>query len=70
MHVNLELVDCVYLTCAMLLEIPNMALSRISGKKKLVISKHFKRVLEYQDRQVFAGPPENTREALLAAAKV
>ncbi|ORZ12151.1 eukaryotic translation initiation factor 3 subunit 8 N-terminus-domain-containing protein [Lobosporangium transversale] len=70
MHINLELLECVYLTCSMLLEIPNMAANGNSteGRKK-VISKPFRRMLDYNSRQVFSGPPENTRDHIMGAAK-
>ncbi|KAF9142304.1 Translation initiation factor 3 subunit c [Mortierella sp. GBA39] len=70
MHINLELLECVYLTCSMLLEIPNMAQagSNPDGRKK-VISKPFRRMLDYNSRQVFTGPPENTRDHIMGAAK-
>ncbi|KAG0285145.1 Translation initiation factor 3 subunit c [Linnemannia gamsii] len=70
MHINLELLECVYLTCSMLLEIPNMAQagSNPDGRKK-VISKPFRRMLDYNSRQVFSGPPENTRDHIMGAAK-
>ncbi|RUS32482.1 eukaryotic translation initiation factor 3 subunit 8 N-terminus-domain-containing protein [Jimgerdemannia flammicorona] len=68
MHINLELLECVYLTCSMLLEIPSMAAAGPDAKKK-VISKPFRRLLEYNERQVFSGPPENTRDHIMGAAK-
>ncbi|KAG9068700.1 Translation initiation factor 3 subunit c [Linnemannia hyalina] len=70
MHINLELLECVYLTSSMLLEIPNMAQagSNPDGRKK-VISKPFRRMLDYNSRQVFTGPPENTRDHIMGAAK-
>lgn len=37
--------------------------------RKRVISKHFRRMLEVYDRQPFFGPPENAREAVMAASK-
>ncbi|KNC76142.1 hypothetical protein SARC_11347, partial [Sphaeroforma arctica JP610] len=66
MHINLELFECVYMTCAMLLEIPNMA---NMDNRRRIISKPFRRVLDSAKKQTFNGPPENTREHVLAAAK-
>lgn len=70
MHINLELLECVYLTCSMLLEIPLLAQTGSSPDiRKKVISKTFRRMLEYTERQVFQGPPENTRDHVMQAAK-
>jgi translation initiation factor 3 subunit C len=54
MHVNLELLECVYLVSAMLLEIPNIALHTHDSRRKM-ISKSFRRMLEYSERQIFNG---------------
>merc|ERR1711939_422167 len=70
MHINLELLECVYLTCSMLLEIPTLAQSGSSPDlKKRVISKSYRRMLEYHERQIFTGPPENTRDHVVQASK-
>ncbi|KAF8466462.1 eukaryotic translation initiation factor 3 subunit 8 N-terminus-domain-containing protein [Kalaharituber pfeilii] len=70
MHINLELLECVYLTCSMLLEIPALAASGSSPDlKKRAISKTFRRMLEYHERQIFTGPPENTRDHVMQASK-
>ncbi|KAF7187821.1 Eukaryotic translation initiation factor 3 subunit C [Pseudocercospora fuligena] len=70
MHINLELLECVYLTCSMLLEIPTLAQSGSSPDlKKRVISKSYRRMLEYHERQIFTGPPENTRDHVMQASK-
>jgi len=68
-HVNLELLECVYLTCSMLLEIPLLAQISSQEVRKRVISKNFRRLFEYHERQVFTGPPENTRDHVMQAAK-
>ncbi|KAG0317212.1 Translation initiation factor 3 subunit c [Dissophora globulifera] len=70
MHINLELLECVYLTCSMLLEIPAMAAAGSNpDSRKKVISKPFRRMLDYNSRQAFTGPPENTRDHIMGAAK-
>ncbi|KAM6515315.1 Translation initiation factor 3 subunit c [Fusarium solani] len=70
MHINLELLECVYLTCSMLLEIPLLAQTGSSPDvKKRVISKTYRRMLEYHERQIFTGPPENTRDHVMQASK-
>jgi translation initiation factor 3 subunit C len=54
----------------MLLEIPAMAAAGSSpDTRKKVISKPFRRMLDYNSRQVFSGPPENTRDHIMGAAK-
>ncbi|KAJ3107916.1 Translation initiation factor 3 subunit c [Phlyctochytrium planicorne] len=68
MHINLELLECVYLTCSMLLEIPNMAMNAHDSRRK-IISKPFRRMLDYNERQVFTGPPENTRDHVMGASR-
>ena len=70
MHVNLELLECVYLTCSMLLEIPLLAQTGSSPDvKKRIISKTYRRMLDYHERQMFTGPPENTRDHIMQASK-
>ena len=58
MHINLELLECVYLVSSMLLEIPSMALHAHDPKRR-VISKSFRRMLDYNERQVFIGISKN-----------
>ncbi len=70
MHINLELLECIYLTCSMLLEIPLLAqLGSSPDVRKRIISKTFRRLLEYHERQIFTGPPENTRDHVMQASK-
>ncbi|GAA5804708.1 hypothetical protein HPULCUR_010211 [Helicostylum pulchrum] len=66
MHINLELLECVFLVCSMLLEIPAQAQA---GNSKKFISRPFRRLLDYNERQAFTGPPENTRDHIMSAAK-
>lgn len=70
MHINLELLECVYLTASLLIEVPLIAATenQIDAKKK-VVSKTFRRMLDYSRRQVFTGPPENTRDHIMQAAR-
>lgn len=72
MQINVELIDCVFLTVSMLLEIPqNAAASQryFNGERRLFQSRHLRRILDSHDRNLFNGPPENTREYVVAAAK-
>jgi translation initiation factor 3 subunit C len=68
MHINLELIECVYLVSAMLIEIPYMC-SRDFETKKRLISKQFHYQLKSSERQPVVGPPENMREHVVAASR-
>lgn len=48
MHINLHLLDCIYMISAMLLEIPNIAENQYSVNKK-IISRNFKKLIEQYD---------------------
>jgi len=67
-HINLELLECVYLVSAMLLEIPYMAAHELDVRKRM-ISKNFHHVLKMSERQTLTGPPESMREHVVAASK-
>jgi len=70
MHINLDLIECILLVSGMLLEIPNIAQSRFRESKRKLISKYFRKSFDfYNDRQLFTGPPENTKESVIVAAK-
>jgi translation initiation factor 3 subunit C len=68
MHINLELIECIYLVAAMLIEIPYMC-SRDYETKKRMISKQFHYQLKFSERQPVVGPPENMREHVVAASR-
>ena len=54
MHINLELLECVYLTSAMLLEIPYMAAHEFDYRRR-PISKSFHYQLRMSDKQSLVG---------------
>ncbi|XP_064612331.1 LOW QUALITY PROTEIN: eukaryotic translation initiation factor 3 subunit C-like [Liolophura sinensis] len=68
MHINLELLECVYLVSAMLMEIPYMAAHEFDARRRM-ISKNFHHVMRMSERQTLTGPPENMREHVVAASK-
>lgn len=68
MHINLELLECVYLVSALLIEIPYMAAHEFDARRRM-ISKTFYQQLRSSERQSLVGPPESMREHVVAAAK-
>lgn len=71
MHINLELLECVFMTSSLLIEIPALAAASNSSKdsKRKASIKSFKSKLEFHDRQYFTGPPESTKDHLVHASK-
>ncbi|KAI3415617.1 hypothetical protein GPALN_005215 [Globodera pallida] len=68
MHINLELMECVYLICSMLLEIPNIACYEYDVRRRL-LSRSFHYQLKFSEKAALIGPPENTREHVVAASR-
>mmetsp|Transcript_127498 Transcript_127498/g.302958 ORF Transcript_127498/g.302958 Transcript_127498/m.302958 type:complete len:961 (-) Transcript_127498:151-3033(-) len=69
MHINLEVLESAQHICAMLLEVPNMAMQAIDPSNKRIISKVLRRALEAYDKQQYTGPPETAKDSVVAAAK-
>ena len=68
MHINLQLLDCIYMMSAMLLEIQNIAENQYTVSKK-IISKNFKKLIDQYDSKAFCLAPENYRDNIVYAAK-
>src|SRR5258708_16635510 len=68
MHINTELLEAVFLVSSMLVEIPMLASIDLEEQKRKAISKPFRRLLDFADRQVFTGPPESTRDHRMQAS--
>lgn len=69
MHINPELLECCHLTCAMILELPNLARGLAGVGNQNIISRQLRKHLGAYNKQAFVGPPESTREHVLAATK-
>jgi len=67
MHINLEVMECVYLVCSMLLEIPNSACYEYDLRRRL-LSRQFHYQLKSSERSALIVPPENMREHVVAAS--
>ncbi|KAK2467756.1 hypothetical protein APHAL10511_000051 [Amanita phalloides] len=69
MHINTELLEAAFLVSSMLVEIPLLASIESEEMKRKIISKPFRRLLDFADRQVFTGPPESTRDHIMQASR-
>merc|ERR1712032_443943 len=79
-HIHLDLLEACHLISAMFLEVPNMACFNqfsdgldtniaVPTSRRKVISRIFRKYYEIYDRQIFLGPPEQTREYVMRASK-
>lgn len=70
-HINLDLIDLVFMTCSLLIEVPQMTAfySGIKVKRIPYSQKSIRRALEHYDKSTFQGPPETLRDFVLHAAK-
>ena len=69
-HINLELIESVFLTSSLLIEIPqNAQLGSTVDSKRKQQPRNFRRFLDFHERQTFQGPPEGTRDFIMHAAK-
>jgi hypothetical protein len=68
MHINVELMECAYLICSMLLEIPYMP-CRDYDLRRRMLSRSFHYQLKQSEKATLLGPAENTREHVVAAAR-
>ncbi|KAF8647036.1 hypothetical protein AX16_006873 [Volvariella volvacea WC 439] len=69
MHINTELLEAAFLVSSMLVEIPLLASIDSEEAKRKAISKPFRRLLDFAEKQVFTGPPESTRDHIMQASK-
>jgi translation initiation factor 3 subunit C len=53
----------------MFVEVPIMVVHGSTNKRR-VISKSFRRLFDHHQRQAFNGPPENTRDIIMASTLV
>lgn len=70
-HINLDLIDVVFMTCSLLIEIPQMTAfySGVKVKRLPYSQKSIRRLLEHHEKSSFQGPPETSRDFVLFAAK-
>lgn len=72
-HINLDLLDACHLISAMFLEVPNIAAAASNAdensRRYRVISRSFRKYQDMYDRQIFTGPPEQTRDYVMTASK-
>lgn len=69
-HINLDLLEACHLISAMFLEVPHMANSNDSSSNyRKVISRTFRKNHEIYERQIFTGPPEQTRDHVMCATR-
>ncbi|BHF65571.1 Eukaryotic translation initiation factor 3 subunit C [Sparganum proliferum] len=69
MHINTELVECIYLISAMIQEMPALAASQDNENRTRPFSKAFMSALKMHERATLTGPPESPRDHVIAASK-
>ena len=70
MHINLDLIEVVHLTSAMLMEVPYMAaMGGGTDPKQAKYSKTFRIKYDTFEHTLYVGPPEHFRDHIMHAAK-
>jgi translation initiation factor 3 subunit C len=67
MHINLDLLECVHLTSAMLVEVAGMAANAVDFVHGRSTNRMFQRQLDLYEKQTFLGPPESARDHIMAS---
>jgi len=68
LQINLEVIDCVYMTTSMLLEVPNISENRFDISKT-VISRNFRKLIEQYDMKGMQFVAQNSRDHIVFAAR-
>ena len=68
MYMNTEVIETVYFICAMIIDIPKMAMNP-QDPDKHTSSKYFKKLMDFHERQASSGLTEGFREYIIAAAQ-
>ena len=77
-HINVEILDAFFSISSVILESPQISLMNLVSqtnyqfdfKRNFVFHcRHLRRLLDSYDKNIFNGPPENTRESIISAAK-
>ena len=66
MHIDTDMLDCVHLTCAMLIELPLVV--NTNDKIYSYSSKTYRKQLRMYNSKLFMGPPESVRDHVMAAS--
>lgn len=67
MYMSTDVIETVYFICAMITDLPKMAMNP-SEPDKFTMSRYFKKLLDFHDRQASTGLTEGFREFIIAAA--
>ena len=68
LHLPSDTLESAHLTAAMLVEVPNIAIKALDPKRRLV-SRTWRKYADSMNRQLFVGPPENSRDIILLAGR-
>jgi len=66
LHINIDLIESIFLTCSMLLEVSDLFCTR----KTRPFPRNFMRVIENHRRQLFTGPPDGARDTIMVATQM
>lgn len=72
-HINLDLLEACHLISAMLLEVPNMVAhggeNSDGYRRTRIISRTFRKNYDIYEKQIFTGPPEQSRDYVMSATR-
>lgn len=68
LHINLEFLDCAYLTTSMLQEVPNLSENKYMIHKH-VINKNFRKLIDQYDARGIQSLAQNSRDYIVFASR-
>ena len=68
MFINTDVVETVYFICAMILDVPKMAMNP-DDPERYTVSRYFRKLLNFHERQASSGLTESFREFIIMATQ-